>query len=83
MQISHCRNFKYWEIFGGLTLEQIKEREACYEYPPRFQFICKQMISTTKPLLFTFTVSKRSKDKEIPVMMVAGTYVVYVCDGIQ
>ena len=64
MQITHLCDFEYWEIFRGFTVEQIREREECFEYPPRLQIRCEQ-IDDTKPLYSSFKVSKRSKDREM------------------
>ena len=75
IQITHLGDFKYWRIFYGLTIQQIKEREALFEYPPRLQIRCKQ-VDTTKPLYFTFTISKRRKKKEIHVAQFSLDYVV-------
>ena len=65
-QITHLGDFKYWRIFHGLTVEQIREREELCEYPPRLQIKCKP-IDATKPLYFAFMISKRSKSKEIAI----------------
>ena len=66
IQITHLCDFEYWEIFHGLTVEQIKEREESFEYPPRLQITCEQ-IDNSKSLYSSFKVSKRSKDKEKPI----------------
>lgn len=75
IQITHLGDFKYWRIFRGLTIQQIKDREALFEYPPRLQIRCKQ-VDTTKPLYFTFTISKRSKKKEVHVAQFSLDYIV-------
>ena len=68
LQITHLCDFEYWEIFRGFTVEQIKEREESLEYPPRLQIKCEQIDATTcKSLFFSFKISKRSKDREIPI----------------
>ena len=66
MQITHLCDFEYWEIFRGLTVEQIREREESFEYPPRLQITCAQ-IDNSKSLCSSFRVSKRSKDMEKPI----------------
>ena len=66
MQIAHLGDFKYWRIFHGLTVEQIREREELCEYPPRLQIKCKPF-DAAKSLYFSFTVSKRSKNRDIPI----------------
>ena len=66
MQITHLHDFEYWEIFRGLSIEQIKEREESLEYPPRLQIKCEQL-DASKPLFSSFKVSKRSKNREIPI----------------
>ena len=66
LQITHLRDFKYWEIYRGLTVKQIKERERNFEYPPRLKINCEQM-DASKPLCSSFKISKRSKDEEIPI----------------
>ena len=63
MQITHLRDFKYWEIFSGLTVEQIREREESFDYPPRLKIECVQ-IDVSKSLFSSFVVSKRSKNME-------------------
>ena len=75
IQITHLGDFKYWRIFYGLTIQQIRDREALFEYPPRLQIKCKQ-IGTTKPLFFTFTISKKSKKKEIHIAQFSLDYTV-------
>ena len=57
---------KYWEIFRGFTVDQIREREKSFEYPPRLQIRCEQ-IDDTKPLYSSFEESKRSKNREMPI----------------
>ena len=82
-QITHLRDFKYWEIYRGLTVKQIKERERNFEYPPRLKINCEHMDTSTKPLQSRFTISKRSKDKEIPIAQfplvkkVTGMYIIH------
>ena len=66
IQITHLCDFEYWEIFDGLTVEQIREREESFEYPPRLQIKCEQ-IDNSKSLYSSFKISKRSKDKEKPI----------------
>ena len=66
IQVTHLCDFEYWEIFRGFTVDQIKEREESFEYPPRLQIKCEQ-IDDTKPLIFSFEVSKRSKNMKIPI----------------
>ena len=63
-QITHLQDFKYWEIFSGLTPEEIREREEDNEYPPRLQIECKQT-DTSKSLQSSFKVSKRNMNNEI------------------
>ena len=53
-------------MFHGLTVEQIREREQCFEYPPRLQIKCKQ-IKPDKPLYSGFKVNKRNKKMEVPI----------------
>ena len=80
IQVTHLRDFEYWKIFSGLTIEEIREREKCYEYPPRLQIHCKQ-IDFSKSLSSSFVVSKRNRDKEISitqfslVKQVSGNYI--------
>ena len=63
-QIVHLQDFKYWEIFSGLTVDQIREREEDYEYPPRLKIECQQ-IDASKSLQFSFEVSKRNMNNDI------------------
>ena len=67
MQITNLRDFKYWKIFRGLTIEEIKERENSFDYPPRLQITCEQL-DASKPLFSNFQVSKRSKHLERPIV---------------
>ena len=69
IQIAHLCDFKYWEIFQGLTVEQIREREQSFEYPPRLQIKCEQ-IDYSKSLYSSFEISKRSEDMEKPIDIV-------------
>ena len=62
-QISHVLDFEYWKIYSGLTVKQMKEREKSFEYPPRLQIKCKQ-IEVSKPLYFSFKISKRSRNMD-------------------
>ena len=64
MQIIHLRDFEYWRIFDGLTVEEIIKKEESYEYPPRLQIECKQ-IGDFKPLYSSFVISKKDKRNEI------------------
>lgn len=77
-QIIHLRDFEYWKIFHGLTVEEIRERETNFDYPPRLQIQCEQ-IDTSKPLYSSFEVSKRHKNMVVAVFplvkKVTGTYV--------
>ena len=66
MQITHLSDFEYWKIFSGLTIEQMKEREECLEYPPRLQIKCDQ-IDDAKSLYSGFEISQRSKNREIVI----------------
>ena len=66
LQITHMQDFKYWEIFYGLTVEQMKERQRNFEYPPRLKINCEQ-IDASKPLCSSFKVSKRGKGEETPI----------------
>ena len=66
IQITHLCDFEYWEIFRGFTVDQIREREESFEYPPRLQIRCEQ-IDDTKPLYSSFKLSKRSKNREMPI----------------
>ena len=80
IQITHLCDFKYWEIFRGLTVEQIREREESFDYPPRLQIKCEQ-IDASKPLYSSFEVFKSTKSKEVLiarfslVKKVTGTYI--------
>ena len=80
LQITHLCDFEYWRIFRDLTVEEVKEREERFEYPPRLQIKCKQT-DASKPLYSSFKVSKRSNNKEVPIAqflldkMVAGTVI--------
>ena len=62
-----------------MTVEEIREREEQFEYPPRLQIDCQQ-IDPSKPLSSSFKISKRSKNNEAPIAkillrkQVAGTY---------
>ena len=62
-----------------MTVEEIREREEQFEYPPRLQIDCQQ-IDPSKPLSSSFKISKRSKNNEVPIAkillrkQVAGTY---------
>lgn len=58
-QITHLCDFEYWKIFQGLTVEEIKEREASCDYPPRLQIQCEQ-IDFSKSLFSSFEVSKKN-----------------------
>ena len=66
MQITHLHDFEYWKIFHGFTVEQIKEREESFEYPPRLQIKCEQ-IDDSKSLYSSFEVSKRNNNQDIPI----------------
>ena len=66
MQVTHVCDFKYWEIFRGLTVEQIKEREESFEYPPRLQIKCEQ-INPLKSLDSNFKIFKTTKNNEVPI----------------
>ena len=83
IQITHLCDFAYWLIFRDLTVEEIREREERFEYPPRLQIKCKQ-VDASKPLYSSFKISKRSKNEETPIAefildkTVAGMYM-YVC----
>ena len=68
MQITHVCDFKYWEIFRNLTVEQMKEREESLEYPPRLQIKCEQ-IDPLKSLNSNFKVFKTTKSNEVPIAM--------------
>lgn len=58
----------------------MREREKCFEYPPRLLIKCEQ-IDDSKPLSSSFVISKRSKNKEIPIAQfslvnqVSGNYI--------
>ena len=65
-QITHLRDFEYWKIFSGLTIEQIREREESLEYPPRLQIKCEQ-IDASQPLYCSFKISKKSNSIETPI----------------
>lgn len=68
LKITHLQDFEYWRIFSGLTRDEIKKREGSCEYPPRLQIECKQITNLSKPLIFSFVVSKMNKDmKEIHI----------------
>ena len=93
LQITHLCDFEYRRIFHGLTVEEIREREERFEYPPRLQIDCQQNDSS-KPLNCSFEISKRSKNNEAPIAKhllhkkVAGTYAwiyvtTYACTHIQ
>lgn len=64
LKITYLQDFKYWEIFCGLTIEEMEKRENDFQYPPRLKINCKQ-VGASKSLCSSFKVSKRSKDKEI------------------
>ena len=66
MQITHVCDFKYWEIFRGLTVEQLKEREESFDYPPRLQIKCEQ-INPLKSLYSNFKVFKTTKKNKVPI----------------
>ena len=80
MQIFHLCDFKFWKIFHGLTVEEIKTREASFDYPPRLQIQCEQ-IDVSKPLYSSFQVSKKYKNMviaEFPlVKKVTGSFYIY------
>ena len=57
-QIVHLRDFAFWKIFHGLTVEEIRKREESFDYPPRLQIECEQ-IDDSKPLYSSFTISKK------------------------
>ena len=83
LQVTHLHDFEYWRIFCDLTVKEIKEREERFEYPPRLQIKCKQ-IDPSKPLYSSFKVSKRSKNKEVPIAQfllektLPGSYVICI-----
>ena len=58
MQIVHLQDFEFWKIFDGLTVEERREREESFDYPPRLRIECLQ-IDATKPLYSNFKVSKK------------------------
>ena len=66
-------------MFHGLTVEEIREQEEQFEYPPRLQIDCQQ-IDPSKPLNSSFKISRRSKNNEAPIAKfllrkkMAGTY---------
>ena len=66
LQVTHLHDFEYWRIFRDLTVKEIRQRQERFEYPPRLQIKCKQ-INPSKPLYFSFKVSKRSKNKEVTI----------------
>ena len=63
MQIKHIKDFQYWKIFDGFTIEEMKERERTFDYPPRFQILCKQN-DTSKSLFSSFVLSKKNLNEE-------------------
>ena len=78
-QITHLCDFEYWRIFQGLNVEEIKEREESFEYPPRLQLTCDQIKSdASKSLFCSFEISKKSNNTtttiaEFSVKKFAGT----------
>ena len=56
IQISHS-DFMYWNIFSDI--EQLRECEELFEYPPRLQIIF-QHINTSKSLSGSLVISKRN-----------------------
>ena len=85
MQITHIKDFQYWKIYDGFTIDEIKERKLTFDYPPRFQIQCEQ-IDASKSLFSSFVLSKRNRNKEEEeiaefslIKKVTGTIVTYTC----
>ena len=73
-------DFKYWEMYP--TIEQMKEGEDSFLYPPRFKVICIQT-DTAKRLHFTLEVSKRFvKDKETKIKSIGKILIIRETKGI-
>lgn len=63
-QIRFFRDFEYWNIFSGLTPEEIKMRQESFDYPPRLQIECQQ-IDPSKSLYNKFDLYKRYPNQVI------------------